>query len=163
MTASSSIFFSPYTSLKMHDIQNSNLFREIFGGHRDIMLSRNVLEIKVHPIKYWLYVLFSQFNKPPVTQQCLLLLNHLLSPPPTSLSPCACKVSIDLCQKRCRKNPYNNMYPHWVFRKVTLNEVSRFPSISTARIHFLILSETVVWFYFLFFDIQRFYGGLYLS
>lgn len=44
------------------------------------------------------------------------------------------------------------MYPHWVFRKVTLNEVSRFPHISTAHIHFLILSKTVVWlFYFIFF------------
>lgn len=42
------------------------------------------------------------------------------------------------------------MYPHRVFRKVTMNEVSRFPSISTARIHFLILSETVVLFIYLF-------------
>lgn len=81
-------FFFPYASLKMHDIQNSNLFREIFGGHCDIMLSRNVLEIKVHPIKYWLYVPFSWFNKPPVMQQCLLLLNHLLSPPLKSFSLC---------------------------------------------------------------------------
>lgn len=147
MTATSSIFFFSYTSFKMHDIQNINLFQEIFGGHCDIVLSRNILEIKVHPIKYWLYVLFSWFNKAPVMQQCLLLLNRLLSPLPQVYLPVPVRYQLTFVRKVQRK-PYNNMYPHWVFCKVTLNEVYGFPRISTARIHFLILSETVVWFFF---------------
>lgn len=74
MTTSSAIFF--HTSLKMYEIHNVYLFQEIFRGHSNIKLSRNVKR-KRDSVIFFLGLL-SQWS---CNSAFLLIIPFTLTPP----------------------------------------------------------------------------------
>lgn len=111
-----------------HSFLSSNIWRLFQYSEKKKCLKKS----QVAQIKYWLYVLFSWFNKPVVMQQCFSLCLYWTYLPPKGFLPLACLKEKGSNSKAPAKvntgqTPKNDILcSHQVFLKVTLYGVYGF-------------------------------------